>query len=64
MVQDSGDSGQDPAPGSNRGLDHPFVQSEEWWQDLLVLPALEVGSSAQKWVCVGSVFKDESRGDR
>lgn len=59
MMQDSGDSGQDLASGSNTP-DCPFVQREEWWQDLLVFPALEVGSAAQKWVCLGSVFKNES----
>lgn len=44
MMQDSGDSGQDLVPSGNRP-DCPFVQREQWWQDLLVLP-LEVGSAA------------------
>ncbi|XP_064568342.1 microsomal triglyceride transfer protein large subunit isoform X2 [Zonotrichia leucophrys gambelii] len=46
MMQDSGNSGQDLAPGRNRA-DGPFIQREEWWQDLLVLPALEINSVAK-----------------
>lgn len=59
MIQDSGDSGQGLALSSNRPK-HPFVQTEEEWQELLVLPGLERGSPAQKCGCVGSVFKNES----
>lgn len=36
LKQDSGDNGQDLAPGSNRP-DCSFIQAEEEWQDLLIL---------------------------
>lgn len=62
MMQDTGDSGQDLVLAATDLI--ALLLREEWWQDLLVLPELEVGSAAQKWVCVGSVFTNESRGHR